>query len=107
MSTVSKSPRKVAAVALHVGERTFSTYNHRCSPRTFTQPQLFACLVLKTFFNTHYRGIVAYLDDLPDLRQAIGLQCTPHFTTLQKACRRLLVGGVLKRGQTCPVDNLT
>jgi hypothetical protein len=90
MSTASKSPRKVAAVALHVGERTFPAYSHRCSPRTFTQPQLFACLVLKTFFNTDYRGIVAYLDDLPALRQTLGLNKVPHFTTLQKAAARLL-----------------
>ncbi len=90
MSTVSKSPRKVAAVALHVGRRTFPTYSCRCSRHTFTQPQLFACLVLKAFFKADYRRIVAYLKDMPGLREQLGLKKTPHFTTLQKASARLL-----------------
>ena len=90
MSTASKSPRKVAAVARRVGEWTFPAYSHRCSPHLFTQPQLFACLVLKAFFRTDYRGIVAYLHDLPALRRTVGLQRVPHFTTLQKAAARLL-----------------
>jgi len=90
MSTTSKSPRRVAAVALWVGQRTFPDYSSRFSPRTFTQAQLFACLVLKTFFNTDYRGIVAYLDDLPTLRETLGLDRVPHYTTLQKAAARLL-----------------
>ncbi|MEL7088812.1 MAG: transposase [Planctomycetota bacterium] len=90
MSTTSKSPRRVAAVALWVGQRTFPDYSSRFSPRTFTQAQLFACLVLKTFFNTDYRGIVAYLDDLPTLRETLGLERVPHYTTLQKAAARLL-----------------
>jgi hypothetical protein len=57
---------------------------------TNLKTQLFACLVLKVFFNTDYRGIVAYLDDLPALQQTIGLDRVPHFTTLQKASARLL-----------------
>ena len=32
-------------------------------PKKFTQPQLFACLVLKTFFQTDYRGVVVFLND--------------------------------------------
>ena len=90
MSIASKSPRKVAGVALFVGERTFPAYSCRCSPHTFTQPQLFACLVLKTFFKADYRGIVAYLEDLPSLRKTLGLQRVPHYPTPQKATARLL-----------------
>ena len=90
MSTTSKSPRKVALTALSVGEGSLRRFSHKFSPKTFTQPQLFACLVLKAFFHTDYRGIVAILKDCPDLRRAIGLTSVPHFTTLQKASRRLL-----------------
>jgi hypothetical protein len=90
MSTTSKSPRKVALVALAVGTDALSPYSHSCSPRKFTQPQLFVCLVLKEFFKTDYRGIVAILADMPDLRHVIGLNQTPHFTTIQKAAPRLL-----------------
>ena len=90
MSTTSKSPRKVALVALAVAEQSLPPYSHRFSPKTFTQPQLFACLAIKTFFKTDYRGVAAILADLPDLRQAIGLEKVPPFTTLQKAAHRLL-----------------
>jgi hypothetical protein len=90
MSTTSKSPRTVALVALGVGKDALALYSHLCSPKKFTQPQLFACMVLKEFFKTDYRGIAGILADFPDLRQVIGLQKVPHFTTIQKASVRLL-----------------
>jgi hypothetical protein len=65
-------------------------YAHKFSPKKFTQPQLFACLVLKTFLKTDYRGLVAHLADHSDIRTALGLETVPHFTTPQKASRRLL-----------------
>lgn len=91
MSTTSKSPRKVALAALSAAQVSLPAYAHRFSPRKFTQHQLFACLVLKVFFRTDYRGIVAMLADMPGLCRIIGLATVPHFTTLQKAARRLLV----------------
>jgi hypothetical protein len=66
-------------------------YAHRNSPKRFTQPQLFACLVLKEFEKKDYRGVQQLLLDCSDLRQAIGLRHVPHFTTLQKASVRLLM----------------
>jgi hypothetical protein len=86
----SKSPRMVAMVALAAGKEAFSDYSHIYSPKKFTQPQLFACLVLKEFEKKDYRGVQQLLLDASDLRQAIGLQVVPHWTTLQKASRRLL-----------------
>ncbi len=90
MSITSKSPRKVALVAVDVGTQALPAYCHRFSPKVFTQPQLFACLVLKEFFRTDYRGITGILADTPSLCEAIGLQKVPHWTTLQKASRRIL-----------------
>jgi len=90
MSTTTKSPKKVVRTALRVAARVLPLYSHHMSPKKFSQPQLFACLVLKTFFKTDYRGICAYLTDMPDLRRAIGLKAVPHFTTLHKASQRLL-----------------
>jgi hypothetical protein len=86
----SKSPRTVAMVALAAGKEAFSDYSHVYSPHKFTQPQLFACLVLKEFEKKDYRGVCQFLTDCPDLCQAVGLITVPHFTTLQKASRRLL-----------------
>jgi transposase len=90
MSRTSKSPKKVAEAAYHVAENTLPQYSHRFSPRKFTQPQIFVCLVLKIFFKTDYRGIVAILNDSPDLCKTFNLSVIPHFTTLQKASKRLL-----------------
>lgn len=85
----SKSPRKVLEKALAVGQEVFPAYAHKNSPRKFTQPQLFACLVLKEHQKKDYRGIVALLAD-SELHKIIGLKHIPHFTTLQKASQRLL-----------------
>jgi hypothetical protein len=90
MSRTSKSPRKVALEALSVAEDSLTAYSCRFSRKDFTQHQLFACLVLKAFFKTDYRGIVEILRDCPDLMTVLGLKTIPHFTTLQKASDRLL-----------------
>jgi hypothetical protein len=90
MSVTSKSPRRVATVALAVAREKLPAYSHRCSPKVFTQHQLFACLVLKNFWKTDYRGLVAQLADNPTLVELLGLKRVPHYTTLQKAARRLL-----------------
>ena len=90
MSQTTKSPKKVVRTALRVAARVLTFYSHHMSPKKFTQPQLFACLVLKAFFKIDFRGICKYLTDMPDLRRAIGLKSVPHFTTLHKASQRLL-----------------
>jgi hypothetical protein len=90
MSTLSKSPLRVAREAFRTGERMLPLYGHRFSPHIYTQPQLFICLVLKTFFKTDYRGIVHILEDMSELCDFLGLRSVRHFTTLQKACQRLL-----------------
>ncbi len=77
-------------MALEIGRRTLPNYASRFSRRDFTQPQLFACLVLRQFHKTDYRGIVAILADNPTLCEDLGMTKVPHFTTLQKAERKLL-----------------
>ena len=115
MSTTCKSPRKVLQVAYAVAKESLPAYAHRYSPKKFTQPQLFACLVLKAYLKTDYRGVTAFLDDLPELQQCIELKKVPHFTTLQKAASRLLcnrqvlrlldttVRGVMRRKRRVPL----
>lgn len=86
----SKSPRKVLRVAYGVARDALPAYSHRFSPRKFTQHQWFALLVLKEFQRSDYRKIEQLLKDCPDLCGVIALEEVPHFTTIQKACRRLL-----------------
>jgi hypothetical protein len=97
VSVTSKSPLGVAREALAIGSAAFPEFSHRFSPKIYTQPQLFACLVLKVFFKTDYRGIARLLVDLGELRVLLGLKKVPHFTTLQKASTRLLRVPKVKR----------
>jgi hypothetical protein len=91
MYKTSKSPRKVLLAALAVAQGSaLPLYANQYSPKKFTQHQVFAILVLKEFLRCDYRKITALLGDAPDLCHAIGLQAVPHYTTLQKASRRLL-----------------
>ena len=90
MATTSKSPKDVLVTAYRVAQRSLKAYSHRCSPKKFTQHQLFAVLVLKNFLKTDYRGVVKHLRDCATLADAVELKMIPHFTTVQKASRRLL-----------------
>jgi transposase len=90
MSTTSKSPRRVLLTAYAIGRSVLPNHRHRFAPKTFTQPQRFACLVLKARMKQDYRGITALLQDAPALCAAIKLKRVPHFTTLQKVAHRLL-----------------
>ena len=91
MSLTSKSPKAVLLTALKIAKSSLPAHRHRNSPRKFTQHQLFACLVLKNFLKTDYRGLVEYLADCDSLANSIELTCIPHYTTFQKAAKRLLV----------------
>lgn len=88
MITTSKSPKAVALVAYRTAQRALPAFSHLKSPKKFTQHQLVACLVLKEFFRTDYRGIMEILADSSDLRKALDLEEVPHYTTLQKASHR-------------------
>lgn len=91
MALTSKSPKAVTLAALATARRALPEYAHRYSPKKFTQHQLFACLVLKNFWKTDYRGLAAHLEDHPTLCALLELRVVPHFTTFQKAAHRLLL----------------
>lgn len=88
--TTSKSPRRVLLVAYEAAREALPAYSHLFSPKKYTQHQFVACLVLKEFLRTDYRGLADHLADHPELARRIDLQEIPHFTTFQKAADRLL-----------------
>lgn len=90
MYKTTKSPRKVLLVAHAIAVESLAAYSHLFSPRKFTQHQLFAVLVLKEFMRCDYRKITGLLDECPGLREVISLESVPHYTTIQKASKRLL-----------------
>ncbi|GEM_PF-1735553 len=71
---MTQSPVALAQMALKVAQDGIETYSSHFSRKDFTQPQLFAILALKQFFSTDYRGVIQYLHDFSDLRQALKLK---------------------------------
>ena len=69
----TKSPRRVLQYGYLIGLLTFRLYSSKYSRKTFGQPQLFACLVLKEFMQLDYRKLSALLRDSPDLAKVIEL----------------------------------
>jgi hypothetical protein len=90
---MTQSPRAVAREALRLAQESLPAYSSKYSRQDFTQHQLFAILALKTFFKKDYRGVVALLDDFAELRQDLGLDKVPHYSTLCYAAGRLLKKG--------------
>jgi hypothetical protein len=90
---MTKSPRRVAREALAVARQALPDYTCPTSRKDYTQAQLFAVLALRTFLKTDYRGVVAFLEDFPELRADLGLAKVPHYSTLCYAERRLLQKG--------------
>jgi hypothetical protein len=90
---MTKSPRRVAQEALRLAQGALPAYSCATSRHDFTQAQLFACLALKTFLKTDYRGVAAFLADFPELRTDLGLTKVPHYSTLCYAEQRLLKKG--------------
>ena len=69
VSITSKSPAAVLLASLEVAKQSLPAYSHRYSRKTYTQHQLFACLVLKNFLKTDYRGVTAQLQDCSALQE--------------------------------------
>ena len=92
MRRMSKSALRVARGALAVGRAALPPYGSRFSRHDYTQPQLFALLVLKQFLRADYRGLVALVAEWRELRAVLGLWKVPHYSTLAHAARRLLAG---------------
>src|SRR5215831_16453971 len=90
---MTKSPRAVAKEALRLAQEAMPAYSSKFSRKDYTQHQLFACLALKTFFKTDYRGVVQLLLDFAELREELGLASVPHHSTLCYAAQRLLKKG--------------
>lgn len=70
-------------------------YGATRSRHDFTQRQLMACLILRAYLKTTYRGVLELLAVSPKLRQVLGLQDKlPHYTTLQKFSARSQVSAI-------------
>jgi len=73
----------IVRLALRLARRHLADHAHKYAPKKFTQPQLFACLILKAHMGCTYRKTEELLVLMPAVREAIGIDQVPRFTTLQ------------------------
>lgn len=92
MRAMTPSVVRLAREALAVGRAALPPYSDPHSRHDFTQPQLFALLVLRQRLRTDYRGLVALLAEWGEVRRVLGLRKVPHYSTLCYAAHRLLAG---------------
>lgn len=104
---------QIARLALRLARRHLAPYSHPKSPQTSTQPQLFACLIVKAHLGVTYRKAEELITLMPAVQEAIGLTRVPRFTTLQTFAARpeiiSIVDDVLRRigravNEACPQD---
>jgi Transposase domain (DUF772) len=90
-SDAEKKPviERVAELAMRLGGKHLADYGSTRSRHDFTQRQLMACLILRVYLKTTYRGVLELLAVSPNLREALGMEDKlPHYTTLQKFSAR-------------------
>ena len=90
---MTKSPVAVAREALAVGQQSLPRYASKYSRKDFTLSQLFALLVLRKFFRTDYRGVVAIVGEWAELQEVLGLPKIPDHSTLWHVEQKLLEKG--------------
>jgi hypothetical protein len=93
----SKSPRMVLNAAYGLAVACLKERRSKFSRKDFTDPQLFACLVLREHQKKSYRGVVALLQDCPHWCEDIGLKKVPDHNTLCRAHKHLVKPGVVER----------
>lgn len=86
---LTKSPIRLAGVALAVARRALPVYRSKFSRRDFTWPQLVACLIVQRFFRMDYRGFERLLYEYGELRRTLELERVPDHSTLCRALHRL------------------
>jgi hypothetical protein len=86
----------VARLAMRLGGDHLSDYGAVTSRKDFTRRQLMACLVLRAYLKTTYRGVIEILETSEALRTELGMkEKLPHYSTLAKFCERSAVLDIL------------
>jgi hypothetical protein len=86
----SQSPLAVLKAAYELASPLLDAYSARRSRHDFTQPGLFACLVLQQFYGLSYRRAEQLLRDSQEWLGQIGLDKAPDHNTLWRAMDRIM-----------------
>jgi hypothetical protein len=74
--------QQFTTLALAVSKRVLPNHGSKFAPKTYTQPQLLACLLLKEYLRLDYRTTQEMLELSDGLRSALQLSRTPDHSTL-------------------------
>jgi hypothetical protein len=86
---------RVTELAMALGRKHLADYGAVRSRKDFTQRQLMACLILRAYLKTTYRGLVEILETSQKLRETLGMEeKLPHYSTLAKFSARRSVQAV-------------
>jgi len=83
-----KFVKRILKVLKHLRVRK---YSHKFSKKTYGNWVHIVLLALRQEFDKSYRDIEAILNVCTEILELIGIKQSPHFTTLQKAAKRLRV----------------
>ena len=64
---------RVAGLAMRLGAKHMADYGATRSRHDFTQRQLMACLILRAYLKTTYRGVLELLAISQNLQEALGI----------------------------------
>jgi Transposase DDE domain len=86
-----------AQLALQVAQRVIPKHAHKFAPKTYTQPQLLACLLVKEHLRLDYRGAQDLLELSDGLRSALSLRQAPDHSTLWWFAQHKVTPGLLEQ----------
>lgn len=88
---------RLAQCAYQMAQGTMPSFRSKFSKKTFTQPQLLACLILKTYLRLTYRGAEAWLQATDRVSRILGLKLAPDHSTLCRFFHHKLTVARLQR----------
>lgn len=80
---------QVARRAYEVSKSVLPLYSHRNSPKTYTLPQLAACVILKFYVDLPYRDMEEWLLASDQVCAVLELKSVPDHCTLARTFRKL------------------
>jgi hypothetical protein len=75
--------------AYEEAQASLPKYTHRNSPKTYTFPQLVACVMLKFYLNKTYRDVEEWLLATDKVCTVLELESVPDHSTLSRTYRKL------------------
>jgi len=80
---------KLVKQTIIISKRVLPPYSSKFSKRKYKQYQLFVILLYKAWINVSYRDVIEVMSSNPSFVSLLSLSDIPHFTTIQKFCKRV------------------